>query len=155
MNKYEPLDYDAPNEPSSLLVFTNDSDYMSPHFSLNNNWSTLSLFNHSSTSSNASGANENNNTYLDNLRCSRPSSVASNYPSPAILFSPLPTFDPSPRLSVNLSQIWIPHLFPKSQRPKSNSSSTPYSRWPTAAAVAAAATGYSHHQRSPWHDGRP
>ena len=29
MNEYEPLDHDAPNEPSSLLVFTNDSDYTS------------------------------------------------------------------------------------------------------------------------------
>ena len=56
MNEYEHLDYDAPNEPSSLLMFTNDSDYFSPHFSPNNNRSTLSPFDHSLTSSNASGA---------------------------------------------------------------------------------------------------
>ena len=31
MNDYEPSDYDAPNQPSSLLMFTNDSDYTSPH----------------------------------------------------------------------------------------------------------------------------
>jgi hypothetical protein len=31
MNDYEPSDYDAPNQPASLLMFTNDSDYMSPH----------------------------------------------------------------------------------------------------------------------------
>jgi hypothetical protein len=31
MSEYEPSDYDAPNQPASLLMFTNDSDYMSPH----------------------------------------------------------------------------------------------------------------------------
>ena len=104
-NKYEPLDYDAPNEPSSLLVFTNDSDYMSPHY-----------------------FSPNNNTHLDNPRRSRPSLVVSNYLSPAIPSSPLLTFHPSHRLSVNFSQTGIPYLFPKSQRPKSNLSSTSYIR---------------------------
>ncbi|KAH9481163.1 hypothetical protein JR316_0005683 [Psilocybe cubensis] len=37
MNDYEPSDYDAPsgstNQASSLLMFTQDADYMSPHFS--------------------------------------------------------------------------------------------------------------------------
>ena len=113
MNEYEHLDYDAPNEPSCLLMFTNDSDYFSPHFSPNNNRSTLSPFDHSSTSSNASGAEENNNTHFDNLRRSRPSSVVSNYLSPAIPSSPLLTFHPSYRLSVNFSQTGISHLFPK------------------------------------------
>ena len=64
MNEYEPLDYDVPNEPSSLLVFTNDSNYMSPHFSPNNKRSTLSPFDNSSPSSMASGADENNNMIL-------------------------------------------------------------------------------------------
>ena len=75
MNDYEPLDYDPPNESTSSLMFTNDSDYMSSRFSANNNRSTLLPFDHSSTSSNASGADENNNTHLDNRRHSRPSSV--------------------------------------------------------------------------------
>jgi len=100
MNEYESLDYDAPIQPTSLLMFTNDSDYMSPHFSLNNNRSTLSPFDHSFPSSNASGADENNITHLD-----RPSSQASNYPSPALSSSPQPTFDPSPRLSVNFGNM--------------------------------------------------
>ena len=30
MSEYETLDYGAPNEPSSLLVLTKDSDYFSP-----------------------------------------------------------------------------------------------------------------------------
>ena len=107
MNEYEPLDYDAPNQPSSLLMFTNDSDYMSPHFSPNNNRSTLSPFDPSSPSSNASGADENNNSHLDDLRRSRPSSVASNYPSPAIPSSPQPNFDHSPRLSVNFGNMTV------------------------------------------------
>ena len=116
MNEYEPLDYDPPNQPAtSLLMFTNDSDYMSPHFSPNpNNRSTRSPFDHSSPSSNASGADENNNnnnnniTHLDDLRRSRPSSVASNYPSPAIPSSPQPTtFDHSPRLSVNFGNMSV------------------------------------------------
>ena len=103
---------------SFLLMLTNDSDYMSPHYFSPNNY-----------------------THLDNPRRSRPSLVVSNYLSPAIPSSPLLTFHPSHRLSVNFSQTEIPHLFPKSQRPKSNLSSTSYIRWPTAAA----ATGYSHY----------
>lgn len=99
MNEYEPLDYDPPtDQPTSLLMFTNNSDYMSPHFSPNNR---STPFDHSSPSSNASGADENNITHLDDLRRSRPSSVASNYPSPALPSSPQPTFNPSPRLSAN------------------------------------------------------
>ena len=104
MSEYEPLDYDAPNQPASLLMFTNDSDYMSPHFSPNNA-STRSPFDHGSPSSNASGADENNIDHLDDLRRSRPSSVASNYPSPALPSSPQPTFNPSPRLSANFGNM--------------------------------------------------
>jgi hypothetical protein len=103
MSEYEPLDYDAPNQPASLLMFTNDSDYMSPHFSLNNR-STRSPFDHSSPSN---GADENNITHLDDLRHSRPSSVASNYPSPALPSSLQPAFDPSPRLSVNFGSMSV------------------------------------------------
>jgi hypothetical protein len=106
MNEYEPYNYDAPNQPASLLMFTNDSDYMSPHFSPNNR-STRSPFDHSSPSSNVSGADENNLTHLDELRRSRPSSVASSYPSPALPSSPQPTFDPSPRLSVNFGNMSV------------------------------------------------
>ena len=106
MNEYEPLDYDAPNQPASLLMFTNDSDYMSPHFSPNNR-STRSPFDHSSPSSNTSGADENNITHLDDIRRSRPSSVASNYPSPALPSPPQPTFDPSPRLSANFGNMSV------------------------------------------------
>ena len=91
MSEYEPLDYDAPDQPSFLLMLTNDSDYMSPHY-----------------------FSPNNNTHLDNPRRSRPSLVVSNYLSPAIPSSPLLTFHPSHRLSVNFSQTGIPHLFPKS-----------------------------------------
>ena len=36
MNEYDPSDYDGPNELVFLLMFTNESDYMSPHFSPNN-----------------------------------------------------------------------------------------------------------------------
>ena len=104
MNEYEPVDYDAPNQPTSLLMFTNDSDYMSPHFSPNNS-STRSPFDHSSPSSNASGADENNLSHLDDIRRSRPSSVASNYPSPALPPSPQPNFNPSPRLSANFGNM--------------------------------------------------
>jgi hypothetical protein len=104
MNEYEPVDYDAPNQPTSLLMFTNDSDYMSPHFDPNNR-STRSPFDHSSPSSNASGVDDNNNAHLDDLRRSRPSSVASNHPLPS---SPQPnTFDPSPRLSVNFGNMSV------------------------------------------------
>ena len=106
MNDYEPLDYDPPNQAPSLLMFTNDSDYMSPHFSPNNR-STRSPFDHSSPSSNASGADESNIAHLDDPRRSRPSSVASNYPSPAIPSSPQPNFDPSPRLSVNFGNMSV------------------------------------------------
>ena len=105
MNEYEPLDYDAPNQPASLLMLANDSDYMSPDFSLDNRL-TRSPFDHSS-SSNANGADENNITHLDDIRRSRPSSVASNYPSPALPSSPQPTFDPSPRLSVNFGNMSV------------------------------------------------
>ena len=83
-------------------MFTNDSYYISPHFSPNNNRSTLSPFDPSSPSSDPSGADENNNNHLDDLGRSRPSSVVSDYPSPAIPSSPQPTFDPSPRLTVNV-----------------------------------------------------
>ena len=85
-SEYEPLDYDAPDQPSILLMFTNDADYFSPHFSPKNNRSTLSSIDHSSSSKNASGADESNNTHLDNLRRSRPSSVVSNYLSFSDLF---------------------------------------------------------------------
>ena len=67
--------------PASLLMFTNDSDYMSPHF-FPINKSTRSPFDHSFPSSNTGGADENNNTYLEDLRrstVSTPSYVASNY----------------------------------------------------------------------------
>jgi hypothetical protein len=105
MDDYQPLDYDAPNQPS-LLMFTSDSDYMSPHFSPNDR-STRSPFDHSSPSSNASAADENNLAHLDDLRRSRPSSVASNYPSPALPPSPQPTFHPSPRLSTNFGNMTV------------------------------------------------
>ena len=98
MSEYKPLDYDAPDQPSFLLMLTNDSDYMSPHY-----------------------FSPNNNTHLDNPRRSRPSLVVSNYLSPPIPSSPLLTFHPSHRLSVNFSQTGIPHLFPKSQRPNQTS----------------------------------
>ena len=91
--------------PCWCSVFTNDSDYTSPRFPPNNN--------SSSPSKNASGADENNNIHLDNLRCSRLSSVVSNYPSPPMPSSPQPTFDPT-RLSINFSQTGIPQLFSKS-----------------------------------------
>lgn len=106
MNEYEPLDYDAPNQPASLLMFTNDSDYMSPDFSLNNNRSTRSPFDHSS-SSNANGADENNITHLDDIRRSRPSSVASNYTSPALPSPGQPTFDSSPRIPANFGNMSV------------------------------------------------
>ena len=130
MNEYEPLDYDAPNQPSSLLMFTNDSDYMSPHFSPNNR-STRSPFDHSSPSSNASGPDDNNIAHLDDLRRSRPSSVASNYPSPAIPSSPQPTFDHSPRLSVNFGNMsvrtpnWNTVPLPQQLSPNLNAQSPP------------------------------
>jgi hypothetical protein len=94
VNEYEPSDYDAPNQPVSLLMFTNDSDYMSPHFSPS--------FDHSSPSSNASGVDDN--IHLDESARSRASSVASNHPSPA---SPQPTFHPSPRLSVDFGNMSV------------------------------------------------
>ena len=97
VNEYEPSDYDAPNQPVSLLMFTNDSDYMSPHFSPNN-----TSFDHSSPSSNTSGVDEN--IQLDESAHSRASSVASNHPSPA---SPQPTFYPSPRLSVDFGNMSV------------------------------------------------
>jgi hypothetical protein len=106
MNEYEPLDYDPPNQPASLLMFTNDSDYMSPHFSPNNR-STRSPLDHGSPSSNASGPDDSNINHLDDPRRSRPSSVASNYHSPALPSSPQPTFDPSPRLSVNFGNMSV------------------------------------------------
>ena len=92
MSEYEPLDYDAPN---SLLMFTIDSDYMSLHLSPNNNGYTLSPFDHSSTSNNASGA----------------------YP-------PLIHLLDHPPILAKLEY----RTFPESQCPKSNPSSTPYSR---------------------------
>ena len=109
MNEYEPSDYDAPNQQGSLLMFTNDTDYMSPHFSLNNT-STRSPFDHSSPSSNASGVDENNLNHLDDLRHSRHSSVASNQRSPSqppTSHSPQPTFHPSPRLSANFGNMSV------------------------------------------------
>ena len=105
MNEYEPLDYDAPNQPASLLMFTNDSDYMSPHFSPNAR-STRSPFDHSSPSSN-DGVDENNN-HLDETSHSRASAVASNHHSPALPSSPQPAFvDPSRRLSVNFGNMSV------------------------------------------------
>jgi hypothetical protein len=103
INEYEPLDYDVPNQPACLLMFTNHSDYMSPPFSLHNIF-TLSPFDHSSPFSNASGADENNNTHL---RRPKSSSVALNYPFPALPSSPQPTFDPLPRLSVNFGNMSV------------------------------------------------
>ena len=112
MNDYEPSEYDAPNQQSSLLMFTSDTDYMSPHFSNNNtsdpHRSTRSPFDHSSPSSNASGVDDN--IHLEEPRRSRPSSVASNHPSPSIprtSHSPQPTFHPSPRLSVNFGNMSV------------------------------------------------
>ena len=64
--KYEPLDYDAPtNHPLCWWSQT-------PHFSPSNKRSTLSPFDPTSPSRNARGADENNNTHLDDLRRSRP-----------------------------------------------------------------------------------
>ena len=94
------MDYDAPNQPSSLLMFTNDSDYISPHFS----FPTTDLFFSPST---LVVQDENNSTHLDDLRRSRHSSLALNYPSPAIPSSPQPTFDPSPRLSLNFGNTTV------------------------------------------------
>ena len=120
-------------------MFTNDSYYISPHFFPNNNRSTLSPFYPSSPSSNASGADENNNNHLDDLGRSRPSSVVSDYPSPAIPSSPQPTFDPSPRLNVNVVKDY-PYAEVEycTSSPKSFAclwasipSSTPYAKWPT------------------------
>ena len=102
MNEYDPLDYDVPNQPASFLMLTNDSDYMSSHFSPSTR-STRSPFDHSSPSSNASGVNENDNIHLDDARRSRASSVVSNRPSPPLSSSPQPSFDPSPVNSGNMS----------------------------------------------------
>ncbi|KAF8805438.1 hypothetical protein BYT27DRAFT_7258555 [Phlegmacium glaucopus] len=116
MNEYEPSDYDAPNQQGSLLMFTNDSDYMSPHFSPNNpsdsHRSTRSPFDHSSPSSNASGVDESNNVnnHLDSSRRSRASSVASNHPSPGqppTSHSPQPTFQSAPGLSVTFGNMSV------------------------------------------------
>jgi len=111
MNEYEPSDYDPPNQQGSLLMFTNDTDYMSPHFSPNNpsdsHRSTRSPFDHGSPQSNASGADENNN---HDPRRSRASSVASNHPSPGLpptSHSPQPTFHPSPGLSVTFGNMSV------------------------------------------------
>ena len=98
INDYEPSDYDPPNQPVSLLMFTHDSDYMSPHFPPNN-------FDHSSPSSNASGVDDN--THLDESWLSRPSSAASNHPSPAIPSSPQPTFHTSPILSSDFANMSV------------------------------------------------
>ena len=101
------------------LRFTNDSDYMSPHFSLPT--TTDILF----SPSILVVQDEKNNTHLNDLRRSRPSSLVLNHPSPAIPSSPQPAFDPSPRISLNfgtwlsIRQTRIPHLFSRSQRPKS------------------------------------
>ena len=101
MDGYEPSDYDAPNQ-QGLLLFTNDTDYMSPHFTRS--------FDHSSPSS-----DDNHDP-----RRSRPPSAGSNHQGES--HSPQPTFHPSPRLSVNFGNMsvhtpnWgtvpLPHLSP-------------------------------------------
>ena len=72
-------------------------------------------------SSDTSGTDERN-IHLDDLRHSRPSSIASNYPSrPHLNPSLIHLLDYPSILETWLSirQTRIPHLFPRSQRPKS------------------------------------
>ena len=54
---------------------------------------------------------KNNNSHLDDLRRYRWRFVASNYPSPAIPSSPLPTFE---TWLLSIRQSGLLHLFPKS-----------------------------------------
>ena len=67
----------------------------SPHLSPNNR-SILSPFDHSSPSSNVSGADGNNNTHLDDLKSARAGS--STHSSPASVNPPSPSQDPNPQL---------------------------------------------------------
>ena len=102
ISESEPLDYDVPNQPSSLLMFTNGSDYIMMFLLLSQRQQIyLSPFNHSSPS------------------------VASKYFSPAIPSSLQPTFDPS-RLSIKLTNCmtavhtpnWSTALLPQISTPK-------------------------------------
>ena len=146
------VDYDAPNQPSSLLMFTNDSDYISPHFSFP---TTTDLF---FSPSILVVQDENNSTHLDDLRRSRHSSLALNYPSPAIPSSPQPTFDPFPRLSLNFGNMTVhtPNApLPQISTPKVLCLSInldPF--FDSLYQMTSRATEYSNYQRSPCiHDG--
>ncbi|KAJ3485219.1 hypothetical protein NLJ89_g11916 [Agrocybe chaxingu] len=105
MNDYEPSEYDAP-QTNSLLMFTNDTDFMSPHFSpghvADSHRTRGSPFDHSSPAS-SNGADNDANANNNGGRHSRASSVASNHPSPGaapLSHSPQPGFHNSPRLDV-------------------------------------------------------
>ncbi|KDR68619.1 hypothetical protein GALMADRAFT_146270 [Galerina marginata CBS 339.88] len=138
MENYEPSDYDAPSVApgggagpagGSLLMFTQDSDYMSPHFSPDasgEHRTRGSPFDHSSPSSNGDPGDMGNalmnsttfeNPYTNNNNTndggrqshSRASSVASPHHSPQHSPSPQPNAfhphphpqpHPSPRLDV-------------------------------------------------------
>lgn len=120
LNDYEPVEYDAaagsilhqqhlqqqPVDRSGqgLLMFTQDSDYMSPHYSPDltgpdhsnmNNRARGSPFDHSSPSSNGDPNDNNNNFNPNDGRHSRASSVGSHH------YSPRPTPSPLPQLMSN------------------------------------------------------
>jgi len=115
---YEPSDYDVPtdNAPgNSLLMFTNDSDYMSPHFSPGHDQQQghRSPFDHGSPASSHGGGDDNNNG-ANNVqsRHSRASSVASHHHSPSPQLqntmpnnhSPQPSFRPHPSPHLDVAQ---------------------------------------------------
>ncbi|KAF9533969.1 hypothetical protein CPB83DRAFT_417700 [Crepidotus variabilis] len=113
--EYETSEYDAPNssgngQGNSLLMFSSDTDYMSPPYSGGagdvHRGRAGSPFDHGSPGSSAGGDDNNGATHG---RHSRASSVASHHnphlqsPSPqpqGLNYSPQPNFHPSPRLDV-------------------------------------------------------
>lgn len=122
-NDYEPSEYDAPNQSSSLLMLPSDQDFMSPHFSppIDNQRGRGSPFDQPSPISSSPGRDDNNHP----ARHSRASSVASNQHSPQPSLSPQPQFQPSPRLDAlssfgNISiqtPNWAPLPLPNSHSP--------------------------------------
>lgn len=102
--EYEPSEYDASNQGNTILIFQNETGFMSPHLSPNNSGSDAlrtrgSPFDHGSPAS-STGIDDNHH----GGRHSRASSVTSNHPSPSAqapnVHSPQPTLQPSPRLEV-------------------------------------------------------